>query len=65
MCDVLDENGNIVFYGLGSCYSYYDNSLNQLPEHVFVAKRGFTTLDGHERQMALLPKHLLFHQRRR
>ena len=38
---VLDENGNIVFYGLGSCYSYYDNSLNQLPEHVFVAKRGF------------------------
>ena len=41
MCDVLDENGNIVFYGLGSCYSYYDNSLNQLPEHVFVAKRGF------------------------
>ena len=39
--DVLDENGNIVFYGLGSCYSYYDNSLNQLPEHVFVAKRGF------------------------
>ena len=41
MWDVLDENGNIVFYGLGSCYSYYDNSLNQLPEHVFVAKRGF------------------------
>ena len=41
LCDVLDENGNIVFYGLGSCYSYYDNSLNQLPEHVFVAKRGF------------------------
>lgn len=41
MCDVLDENGNIVFYGLGSCYSYYDNSLNQLPDHVFVARRGF------------------------
>ena len=41
MCDVLDENGNVVLYGLGSCYSYYDNSLNQLPEHVFVAKRGF------------------------
>ena len=40
-CDVLDEDGNIVFYGPGSCYSYYDNSLNQLPEHVFVAKRGF------------------------
>ena len=34
MCDVLDENGNIVFYGLGSCYSYYDNSLNALPDHV-------------------------------
>ena len=30
-----------MFYGLGSCYSDYDNSLNQLPEHVFVAKRGF------------------------
>ena len=41
MCDVLDENGNIVFYGLGSCYSYYDNSLNALPDHVFVARRGF------------------------
>ena len=41
MCDVLDENGNIVFYGLGSCYSYYGNGLNQLPDHVFVARRGF------------------------
>ena len=30
MCDVLDENGNIVFYGLGSCYSYYDNSLKDV-----------------------------------
>ena len=40
-CDVLDETGNVVMQGLGSCYSYYDNSLNQLPEHVFVAKRGF------------------------
>ena len=41
MCDVLDENGNIVFYGLGSCYSYYGNGLNQLPDHGFVARRGF------------------------
>ncbi len=41
LCDVLDENGNVVLSGLGSCYSYYDNSLNQLPDHVFVAKRGF------------------------
>lgn len=41
MCDVLDENGNIVFYGLGSCYSYYGYGLNQLPDHVFVARRGF------------------------
>ena len=41
LCDVLDENGNIVLYGLGSCYSYYNNSLNQLPDHVFVARRGF------------------------
>ena len=41
LCDVLDETGNIVFYGLGSCYSYYDNSLNALPDHVFVARRGF------------------------
>ena len=40
-CDVLNETGNVVMQGLGSCYSYYDNSLNQLPEHVFVAKRGF------------------------
>ena len=41
VCDVLDENGNVVLYGLGSCYSYYSNSLNQLPDHVFVARRGF------------------------
>ena len=41
LCDVLDETGNVVLYGLGSCYSYYNNSLNQLPDHVFVAKRGF------------------------
>lgn len=41
LCDVLDENGNTVFYGLGSCYSYYSNSWNQLPDHVFVARRGF------------------------
>lgn len=41
VCDVLDENGNVVMQGLGSCYSYYDNSLNALPEHVFVARRGF------------------------
>lgn len=41
LCDVLDEHGNFVLYGLGSCYSYYSNSLNQLPDHVFVARRGF------------------------
>ena len=41
LCDVLDETGNTVFYGLGSCYSYYSNSWNQLPDHVFVARRGF------------------------
>ena len=41
LCDVLDENGHVVLSGLGSCYSYYDNSLNQLPDHVFVARRGF------------------------
>ena len=41
LCDVLDENGNVVLSGFGSCYSYYNNSLNQLPEHVFVARRGF------------------------
>ena len=41
LCDVLDETGNVVLYGLGSCYSYYSNSLNQLPDHVFVARRGF------------------------
>lgn len=40
-CDVLDENGNVVMQSLGSCYSYYDSSLNALPEHVFVARRGF------------------------
>lgn len=40
-CDVLDETGNVVMQGLGSCYSYYDNSLNALPDHVFVARRGF------------------------
>ena len=41
LCDVLDETGNVVLHGLGSCYSYYDNSLNALPEGVFVARRGF------------------------
>lgn len=41
LCDVLDENGNVVLSGLGSCYSYYANSLNHLPDHVFVAQRGF------------------------
>lgn len=41
LCDVLDETGNVVLYGLGSCYSYYSNSWNQLPDHVFVARRGF------------------------
>ena len=41
LCDVLDETGNVVLYGLGSCYSYYSNRLNQLPDHVFVARRGF------------------------
>ena len=43
LCDVLDETGNVALGlgGLGSCYSYYDNSLNQLPDHVFVARRGF------------------------
>lgn len=40
-CDVLDENGNVVMQSLGSCYSYYDSSLNALPKHVFVARRGF------------------------
>ena len=40
-CDVLDETGKVVMQGLGSCYSYYDNSLNALPDHVFVARRGF------------------------
>lgn len=38
---MLDENGNVVLSGLGSCYSYYANSLNHLPDHVFVAQRGF------------------------
>ncbi len=41
LVDVLDENGNIVIHGLGSCYSYYFTSWNQLPDHVFAAKRGF------------------------
>ncbi len=43
LCDVLDETGNVALGlgDLGSCYSYYDNSLNQLPDHVFVARRGF------------------------
>ena len=43
LCDVLDETGNVALGlgDLGSCYSYYDNSLNQLPNHVFVARRGF------------------------
>ena len=41
LCDVLDEAGNVVLSGLGSCYSYYSNSLNALPDHVFVARRGF------------------------
>lgn len=43
LCDVLDETGNVALGlgDLGSCYSYYDNSLSQLPDHVFVARRGF------------------------
>ena len=43
MCDVLDETGNVALGlgDLGSCYSYYGNGLNQLPDHVFVARRGF------------------------
>ena len=43
LCDVLDETGNVALGlgDLGSCYSYYNNSLNQLPDHVFVARRGF------------------------
>ena len=43
LCDVLDETGNVALGlgDLGSCYSYYSNSLNQLPDHVFVARRGF------------------------
>ena len=41
LCDVLDEAGNVVLSGLGSCYSYYSNSPNALPDHVFVARRGF------------------------
>ena len=43
LCDVLDETGNVApgLGDLGSCYSYYGNSLNQLPDHVFVARRGF------------------------
>ena len=40
-CDVLAETGNVVMKSLGSCYSYYDHSLNALPDHVFVARRGF------------------------
>ena len=41
LIDVLDETGNIVIHGLGQCYSYFLHSLNQLPDHVFVARRGF------------------------
>ena len=43
LCDVLDETGNVALGlgDLGGCYSYYSNSLNQLPDHVFVARRGF------------------------
>ena len=39
---MLDETGNVALGlgDLGGCYSYY-NSLNQLPDHVFVARRGF------------------------
>ena len=39
--DVLDADGNVVISGLASCYGYYSNSLNGLPEHVFSAQRGF------------------------
>lgn len=39
--DVLDPDGNVVLSGLASCYGYYSNSLNGLPEHTFAAKRGF------------------------
>ena len=43
LCDVLDETGNVALGlgDLGSCYSYYGYGLNQLPDHVFVARRGF------------------------
>ena len=43
LCDVLDATGNVALGlgDLGGCYSYYSNSLNQLPDHVFVARRGF------------------------
>ena len=43
LCDVLDETGNVALGlgDLGGCYSYYGNGLNQLPDHVFVARRGF------------------------
>ena len=41
LCDVLDETGTVVISGLASCYGYYSNSLNGLPEHVFSAQRGF------------------------
>lgn len=39
--DVLKADGSIVVHGLSTCYSYYSNSLNNLPEGVFVAQRGF------------------------
>ena len=39
--DVLDQNGNVVIRGLATCYGYYSNSLNGLPDGLFVARRGF------------------------
>ena len=41
VCDVLDADGKVVLQGLSSCTGYYSNSLNALPDHVFVARRGF------------------------
>ena len=62
-CDVLDETGNVVMQGLGSCYSYYDNSLNA-PAGPCIRGTAWLLLrlDGHRRQLALLPEHLLVRQ---
>ncbi len=39
--DVLDAQGSVVMQGLSGCYGYYTSRMNSLPDHVFVAKRGF------------------------